>query len=81
MHHCYYSYMENAMTTYLLTEVKCPICGYVWHTRSKMMYICCPRCYRKFRSPLFLKDDADLGAPSNCVSERAKEENGDDVCL
>ncbi|MEM1913670.1 MAG: hypothetical protein QW067_11065 [Thermofilaceae archaeon] len=29
--------------------VKCPNCGHEWWTRSKMKYITCPSCQKKFR--------------------------------
>ena len=29
-------------------EQKCPFCGYEWKTKSKMIWICCPSCLRKF---------------------------------
>jgi len=28
--------------------VKCPKCGYSWQTKSKMLYITCVNCQRKF---------------------------------
>ncbi len=29
-------------------KTKCPKCEYEWETKSKMIYITCPNCQRKF---------------------------------
>ena len=30
-------------------KTKCPNCSYEWDTKSKMDFITCPNCQRKFR--------------------------------
>jgi len=40
-------------------KVKCPECGYVWITKSKLNYVICPNCRK-----LFNKYEHRLDAPS-----------------
>lgn len=30
-------------------KVKCPRCGYIWDTKSKLMYVICPNCRKIFK--------------------------------
>jgi len=30
-------------------QIKCPSCGYEWETNSKLDFVTCPNCQKKFR--------------------------------
>jgi len=30
--------------------IKCQHCGYEWLTKSKMFYVCCPRCMYRVKN-------------------------------
>jgi len=32
-----------------LLKVRCPRCGYVWNTRSRLIYVVCPSCRKMFK--------------------------------
>ncbi len=36
-----------------IVEVVCPKCGYSWKTKSRLRYITCPCCHRKFLNPVY----------------------------
>jgi len=31
-------------------KIKCNHCGYIWKTKSKLMFISCPSCMKKTRN-------------------------------
>ena len=31
-----------------MKKLKCPNCKYEWETKSKMIFVCCPCCMKKF---------------------------------
>ena len=31
-------------------ELRCPRCGHVWRTRSKLVFVTCPSCFTKVRA-------------------------------
>jgi len=37
-------------------KVKCPLCGYEWETKSKLIFITCVSCQRKFKKDLGEED-------------------------
>jgi predicted nucleic acid-binding Zn-ribbon protein len=34
-------------------EIRCPKCGHVWRTKSKLFYVSCPSCCNKVKNPAF----------------------------
>jgi DNA-directed RNA polymerase subunit RPC12/RpoP len=40
---------SNIIKEFMKTKQKCPRCGYVWESASKMLYVTCPSCRKLFK--------------------------------
>lgn len=38
-------------------KIKCPFCKYEWETNSKLDFVTCPNCQKKFRKKKLLKNE------------------------
>ena len=46
-------------TTMIKQNIKCSKCGYEWKTRTKMLFVVCPKCLRKAEVKNEIKDEVE----------------------